>query len=122
MEISLLNKYTDPYNFDKKNNYPDPINTIGNLLATSKSAGRLFEIASFESKSCDGYLPYSVSAVIVIDSNNVDAFKSKFDKSYNTIENKFDDIESDFVYTMNETNDKIEFYQQSIKNTTKHNL
>lgn len=103
-EITMgFNKYADPYNFDKKNNYPDPINTIGNLLATSKSAGRLFEIASFESKSCDGYLPYSVSAVVVIDSNNVDAFKSKFDKSYNTIENKFDDIESDFVYTMNET-------------------
>lgn len=103
-EISMsFNKYADPFKFDKNNNYPDPIDTVGNLLATAKSAGRLFEIASFNSEANDGYMPYSVKTVIVIDENNIEGFKSRFDKSYSSIESRFDKIDSPFVYTMTET-------------------
>ena len=98
-----FDKYADPYRFDKKNNYPDPITTIGNLLANAKSSGKLFEIASFTSESVEGYMPHKVKAVIVIDANSVESITNRFDKSYNSVEDRFDNIETDFVYTMTET-------------------
>ena len=102
-EITMsFHKYADPYKFDRKNNYPDPITTIGGLLAGSKSAGRLFEIASFNSEAVDGYMPHKVKTVLVIDSNNVEGFTSRFEKSFNSVEDRFNNIDSDFVYTMNE--------------------
>ena len=102
-EISMsFDKFADPYKFDKKKNYPDPINTVGNLLATAKSSGRLFELASFSSEANEGCLPYSVKAVVVIDENNVEGFTSKFDKSYSSVESRFDKIDAPFVYTMTE--------------------
>lgn len=103
-EITMsFDKHADPYRFDKHNNYPDPITVIGNLLATSKSSGRLFEIASFTSEAQDGYMPHKATAVIVIDDNNVDGFTKKFESAYNGVEDRFDSIDSDFVFTMNET-------------------
>lgn len=98
-----FNKYANPYKFNKKDNYPDPINTVGNLLAGCMSSGRLFEIASFDSKGKEGYLPYNVSAVVVIDSNNIEGFQKKFDSSYSTIEKRFDKLDQEFTYTMEET-------------------
>jgi len=103
-EINLeFNKYADPYKFDKKNNYPDPINTVGNLLANCMSAGRLFELASFKSEGEEGYMPYKVTAVVVIDSNNIEGFTKKFDNSYSTVEKRFDKIDREFTYTLEET-------------------
>ncbi len=97
-------EYTDPYDFAKGNNYPNPINTIGSFLASSKSAGKLFDIASFESKAHKGYAPYYAKAVIVVDSNNIESFNSRFEKSYDNMEGKFEDLEAEFEYTMEETN------------------
>ena len=96
-------EYTDPFDFVKGNNYPNPINTIGSFLASSKSAGKLFDIASFTSESHDGYTPYTASAVIVVDSNHTESMNSRFEKSYSNIEKKFEDLEADFEYTMEET-------------------
>ena len=96
-------EYTDPYDFVKGNSYPNPINTIGSFLASSKSSGKLFDIASFESKSNKGYTPYYAKAVIVVDGNNVESFKSRFEKSYDNMEGKFEDLEAEFEYTMEET-------------------
>ena len=98
-----FNKYADPYKFDKKNNYPDPINTVGNLLANCMSAGRLFDLASFTSEGEKGYMPYKVTAIVVIDSNNVEGFTKKFDSSYSTVEKRFSKIDREFTYTMEET-------------------
>ena len=103
-EITMsMPEYTDPYDFVKGNNYPNPINTIGSFLAGSKSAGKLFDIASFESKDHGGYTPYYAKAVIVVDDNNVESVKSRFEKSYDNIEGKFEDLEAEFEYTMEET-------------------
>jgi hypothetical protein len=96
-----MSAYADPYDFD--GHYPNPIETIGGLLATEKSTGKLFQIASFTCKSTDGYTPSSATAVVVIDKNNVDSFTKKFNKSYESIKNKFDKLEDHFVYTMTET-------------------
>ncbi|MCR5035160.1 MAG: hypothetical protein K6B42_07085 [Clostridia bacterium] len=96
-------EYTDPFDFVKDNNYPNPINTIGSFLASSKSAGKLFHIASFTSKDHAGYAPYYAKAVIVVDSNNIESLKSRFEKSYSNMEDKFEDLEAEFEYTMEET-------------------
>ena len=96
-------EYTDPFDFVKGSNYPNPINTIGSFLASNKSSGKLFDIASFESKDHAGYTPYYAKAVIVVDANNIESFKSRFEKSYDNMEGKFEDLEAEFEYTMEET-------------------
>ncbi|MCQ2546521.1 MAG: hypothetical protein MJ161_03115 [Clostridia bacterium] len=101
-EIKMtMPEYTDPYDFVKEN-YPNPINIIGSLLATQKSSGKLFDIAAFSCKCHEGYTPYSATAVIVIDDNNVESFNKKFTKAYENAEKKFDKLESDFVFTFSE--------------------
>ncbi len=103
-EITMsMPEYTDPYDFVKENSYPNPIGTIGGFLAGSKSAGKLFDIASFTSEQHKGYTPYYAKAVIVVDSNNIESVKSRFEKSYDNIEEKFEDLEAEFEYTMEET-------------------
>ena len=96
-------EYTDPFSFDKGNNYPNPIQTIGNLLAGVKSAGKLFEIASFTSKANDGYTPYTATAIVVIDANNVEAFTKRFDKANDSVADKFDNLDGSYIFTMDET-------------------
>lgn len=95
-----IDKYTDPFSFDKSNNYPNPINVIGSMLAGAQSAGKLFEVASFSSSSIDSYGPYKATATVVINSSHVDSFMSRFEKSYENIDDKFKDIDAGFIYTM----------------------
>ena len=103
-EITMsMPEYTDPFDFNKDSSYPNPINTIGSFLASNKSSGKLFDIASFSSKANEGYTPYYAKAVIVVDSNNVESFKSRFEKSYDNMAGKFEDLEAEFEYTMEET-------------------
>ena len=103
-EITLTTpEYTDPFDFNKGNNYPDPINVIGSFLASNKSNGKLFDIASFTSKDHKGYTPYYAKAVIVVDANNVESVKSRFEKSFDNMKGKFEDLEAEFEYTMEET-------------------
>lgn len=100
--ITMSNSgYKDPYDFE--NNYPNPIETIGSLLATEKSSGQLFQLASFECESEDGYLPASATAIVVVDSNDVSSFTKKFNSSYNNVKKKFEKLEDNFVYTLTET-------------------
>ena len=94
-------QYIDAFNFD--GHYPNPIETIGSLLASAKSSGRLFQLASFSCETQNGYVPSSATAVVVIDENNVEAFLKRFDKSYENVEKKFKKLDDDFVYTMTET-------------------
>ena len=102
-----MSAYADPFNFDS--HYPNPIETIGSLLATEKSSGNLFQLVSFECKSESGYTPSSATAVVVIDDNDVESFTKKFDNSNESMKKKFDKLEDHFVYTMTETStpDKV---------------
>lgn len=93
--------YHDPFDFET--HYPNPVETIGGLLATAKSSGQLFQLASFECESADGYTPTSATAIVVIDENNVSGFTKRFDRSYNSVKGKFGKLEDNFVYTMTET-------------------
>lgn len=92
-------EYTDPYD----SNFPNPISIIGDFLASGKSSGKLFDIASFNSKAHEGYTPYFASAVIVVDANHIESFQSRFEKSFDKMQDKFEDLEEDFVFTMEET-------------------
>ena len=93
--------YSDPFDYDS--HYPNPIEIIGSLLASEKSSGQLFQLASFECKTVDGYTPTSATAVVTVDGNDVSSFMKRFEKSYNNVKNKFDKLEDNFVYTMTET-------------------
>ena len=93
--------YSDSFSFE--NRYPNPIDTIGSLLATEKSSGQLFQLASFECETKEGYTPQSATAVVVIDSNDIDSFTSRFNSSYSKTKKRFDKLEQNFVYTMTET-------------------
>lgn len=83
----------DPYVYDKEHSLPNPVNVIGDLLASAKSSGRLFEIASFTAKENGSFLPTDAKAVVVIDDNNVEAFQTRFEKSYEAFADRFDDLE-----------------------------
>lgn len=97
-----ISGYHDPYNQDDSD-YPNPVEVLGNLLATEKSSGQLFQLASFECERTSGYVPTSATAVVVIDANDVSSFEKKFKSSYNSMKKKFEKLEDNFVYTFIET-------------------
>lgn len=80
--------------------YPNPIKTIGDLLASCQTSTVLFELASFEGGIYSDNLPGNVSATIVLHENDVEAFTKKFDKSYEKIEEMYKDADTSFEYTM----------------------
>lgn len=100
----------NPYNYDKDSSLPNPINVLGDLLASAKSSGRLFEIASFTAKDNGDFLPCEAKAVVVIDDNNVEAFQKRFESSSEALQKRFDELEVNkdedgnpiegFTYTM----------------------
>jgi len=94
--------YNDPFTFDGEH-YPNPVEVIGSLLANAKSSGDLFQLASFECDSTDGYTPKSATAIVVIDENDVESFTKKFNSSYRSMKNKFEKLEDNFVFTFTET-------------------
>lgn len=83
----------DPYTFEKAESMPNPVNVLGDLLSSAKSAGRLFEIAQFTAESNGDYLPAHAKAVVVMDDNNVEAFQKRFETSYKALEKTFDGLE-----------------------------
>lgn len=93
--------YKDPFDFEKQ--YPNPAEVIGSLLATEKSSGQLFQIASFSCETSGGSTPHSATAVVVIDDNDVESFTNRFERSYNNMKERFSDLDDSFVYTMTET-------------------
>ena len=98
-EISLtVSDYKDSYDFDNK--YPNAINVIGNYLASCKSSGKLFQIASISCKTSASKTSYSAKAIVVIDDNNVESMQTKFENSRESIQKKCDKLDIDFVYTM----------------------
>ena len=109
IKLSMPAEYTDPFDYGKNSDYPNPINVIGGFLASGKSSGKLFDIASFESEANEGYTPYYARAVVVVDSNHIESFQSRFEKSFENIQERFEDLESEFEYTMEETDmpDKV---------------
>ena len=97
-----ISGYHDPFNNDTAD-YPNPVEVIGNLLASEKSSGQLFQLASFNCEAKAGYVPTSATAVVVIDDNDINSFEKKFKSSYNNMKKKFEELEDNFVYTFTAT-------------------
>lgn len=90
--------------FKGRSDHPNGIKTIGDLLASCQSAGVLFELASFSGGSSPDLYPTKTTAVIVLQENDVESFTSRFEKSYERIEEYYEDIEEPFTYKMKEVN------------------
>lgn len=100
-EITMtISDYNDSFDFSRK--FPNPIDVVGSYLASCQSSGKLFQLASFKSKVTESYTPYSATAVVVIDNNNIDSMKSKYEKSLEKVKKKCDKLDVNFVYTMTE--------------------
>ena len=116
-EITMtVSDYNDAFDFSRK--YPNPIDVIGSYLASCQSSGKLFQLASLESRVSDSYTPYSAKAVVVIDGNNVESMKKKYEKSLESVKKKCDKLDIDFVYTMTE----VSVPSQVISNVDKSDI
>lgn len=112
-----ISGHHDPFNM-KGSDYPNPVEVIGNLLATEKSSGQLFQLSSFSCDTIKGYIPTSATAIVVIDDNDINSFEKKFKTSYNNMKKKFEKLEDNFVYTFTRT----ELPEQVMSSTTSDNI
>ncbi len=81
---------------------PNPIKTLGNLLANYKSSGILFEMASFEGGSDAYTYPQSARVVLLINENNKNSFVKKFENSQSKFLSKYEDKYPELSYTLTE--------------------
>ncbi|MEG0829058.1 MAG: hypothetical protein RSD88_00350 [Anaerovoracaceae bacterium] len=86
--------------FKNTNSLPNGIRTLGNLIASCKSSSILFELASFNGGEVTSTMPGKTTAVIVLQENDVESFQSKFDNSFESVSEDYQDAEEDFSYTM----------------------
>lgn len=93
--------YKSPYKY--QNDYPNGIKTIGDLLASCQSSSVLFELSSFEGGSSSALYPQKAEAVIVLQENDVESFTTRFEKSYEQVEEDYQELDEPFQYTMTET-------------------
>lgn len=89
--------YKSPYSDD---GYPNPIKIMGDLLASCKSSGVLFELSEFNSGESGDLLPENAVVVVVLQENDVESFTARFEKSFEKVEKRYDNLEDSFHYTM----------------------
>lgn len=95
--------YKSAYKY--RSDYPNAIKTIGDLLASCQSSSVLFELASFKggNRQHPDLYPAKATAVIVLQENDVESFTKRFEKSYEKVEEYYNELEEPFQYTMTET-------------------
>lgn len=89
--------------YKNRGTYPNAIKTIGDFLASCQSSTILFELASFNGGEATDMLSSNASAIIVLHENDVESFTKKFEKSFEHVEDAYDDAdepEGAFEYTM----------------------
>ena len=89
--------------YQNRGTYPNPIKTIGDLLASCQTSTVLFELASFNGGGSADNIPGKVTATIVLHENDVESFTKKFNNSYEKVEKHYkdiDDVNAEFEYTM----------------------
>ena len=86
--------------YQNRGTYPNPIKTIGDLLASCQTSTVLFELASFNGGVYSDNIPGQVTATIVLHENDVESFTKKFNNSYEKVEKMYEDVNDDFEYTM----------------------
>lgn len=104
--------YISPY---QHRSYPNPIQAIGDLLASCQSSSILFELASFRGGSDSMLLPKSASVTVVLQENDVEGFTRRFEKSFESISEIYENSSETFSYKMEET--KVPSRVISVKDT-----
>ena len=84
--------------------YPNPIKTIGDLLAACQTSTILFELAAFDGGLYSDTIPGNVAATIVLHENDVESFTKKFNNSFEKVEEQYKDANSTFEYVMTPVN------------------
>lgn len=100
--ITLSGK-SDQSAYKSRGTYPNAIKTIGDLLASCQSSSILFELADFAGGDDTTKLPAQATATIVLHENDVESFTKKFDKSFEKVEEAYEDFEDEEIeleYTM----------------------
>lgn len=83
----------------KSSSAPNPIKTLGNLLANFKSTSILFELASFSGGSSANLVPTEASMTIVVNEDSSAKLEKKLDNSVEKFYDKYQDKYSDVQYT-----------------------
>lgn len=82
--------------------HPNPIKTIGDLLASCKSSGILFELGSFNGGSSPDTYPTNASITLAINDNDVSKFTKKVENAQNKFKDTYGDNEGNYTYTIKE--------------------
>lgn len=93
--------------YTQRGTYPNPIKTIGDLLASCQTSTILFELAGFNGGIYSDKIPGKVTATIVLHENDVESFTKKFNNSYEKVEEMYKDVDVEdisFEYTMTPVN------------------
>lgn len=84
--------------------HPNPIKIIGDLLASCKASGILFELGSFNGGSSPFTYPTNATLTLVINDNDVNKFTKKVENSQENFKDTFGDSEENYTYEMTEIN------------------
>lgn len=81
---------------------PNPIKILGDLLATWKSEGILYELASFEGVGEEGQYPESAALTILLNDNDVKRFLNSGEKAKKKFIDDYGDKEPDALFLIEE--------------------
>ncbi len=95
-----INGLTGGYSDIIKSKNPNAIKTLGNFLATCKSGGMLFELASFTGGENIGMYPVAASAIIVINQNDETSLNNRFEKALKSFQDNYSESQPQFSYTL----------------------
>lgn len=85
-----------------KGKHPNPIKTLGDVLAECKSNGILFELESFQGGTSPDTYPSGATVSLVINDNDINKFKKIVSESQEKFENSYANTEENYVYTLTE--------------------
>lgn len=87
---------------NKMNALPNPIKTLGNLLANFKSTSLLFELSSFSGGQSADTMPANASMTVVINASDEEKFCSRMDNAIEKFNEKYASDYPDITYTYEE--------------------
>ncbi len=83
-----------------KQKNPNAIKTLGNFLASCKSSGMLFELASFNGGQNVDMYPVSASAIMLINQNDENSLNNRFLKAQKTFNDNYSETQPQYSYTL----------------------
>lgn len=87
---------------NKMNALPNPIKTLGNLLANFKSTSLLFELSSFSGGQSADTIPDNASMTVVINASDEEKFCNRMDNAIEKFNEKYAADYPDITYTYEE--------------------